>query len=77
MNLYWVSAIIQNKEDKKPWLRATSTGELSLDKAMDIVERIKEHSIVLSVWIDTFDESNVKQTVFHECYVDGLGRVGT
>ena len=74
MKLYWVSAIVQNKEDKKPWLRATSNGT-NFNEAMEIINRIKEHSTVLSIWIDTFDENNVKETVFHECYLNGIGQI--
>lgn len=75
MKLYWVSAIIQNKGDQKPWLLAMSEGELSLEKAMEIVNRVKEDHTVLSVWIDVFDENNTKQTVFHECFIDAFGTV--
>ena len=75
MKLYWVSAIVQDIDDKKPWLLAMGEGELSYEKAMDVVERVKSHHTVLSVWIDVFDESNVKQTVFHECYSDAFGDV--
>lgn len=73
MNLYGVSAIIQNKDNKKPWLCAMNEGELSLDKAMELIARIKERNNVISVWIDVFDENNVKQTIFHECYIDAFG----
>lgn len=75
MKLYWVSAIIQNKDDRKPWLCAMYDGELSLNKAIDVVARIKENNTVLSVWIDVYDENNIKQTVFHECYINAFGDV--
>lgn len=73
MKLYWVSAIIQNQFDTRPWLCAMSQGELSLDKAMEVVANTTENNTVLSIWIDVFDENNIKQTVFHECYIDGFG----
>ena len=75
MNLYWVSAIIQNKEDKKPWLCSMYNGQASLEKALEVVAHTKEIHTVLSVWIDLFDEDMNKQTVFHECYIDCLGNV--
>lgn len=75
MGLYWVSAIIQNEGNKKPWLCAMSEGELSLEKAMDVVAFTKENHTVLSIWVDTFDENNVKQTVFHECYINAFGDI--
>lgn len=77
MKLYWVSAIIQDNADKRPRLLTMSEGELSFKKAMEIVTRIKEHHTALSVWIDVFDENNIKQTVFHECYIDAFGAVWT
>ena len=73
MKLYWVSAIIQNKDDKKPWLCAMSEGELSIDKAMKVVDRLKENHTVLSVWIDVFDENNIKETVYHDCFINAFG----
>ena len=69
---YWVSFIIQNKDDKKAWCCAKNTGFLSLDEAMKVVETVKEQNIVLSVWVDLFDETNNKTTVYHECFVDCL-----
>ena len=75
MKLYWVSAIVQNKGDQKPWLLAMSEGELSLEKATEVVARIKEDHTVLSAWVDLFDENDCKQTVFHECYIDAFGTV--
>lgn len=77
MKLYWVSAIVQSKFDKKPFLLAMSEGELSFEKAMEVIARVKENDTVLSVWVDTFDENNTKQTVFHECYIDALGYIWT
>ena len=73
MKLYWVSAIIQNKGNAKPWLLAISEGELTLDAAQKVVDFIKDNHNVLSIWIDTFDENNKKQVVFHECYIDAFG----
>ncbi len=75
MKLYWVSAIVQSKFDQKPFLLAMSEGEISLEKAMEVVGRVKENDTVLSVWVDTFDENNTKQTVFHECCIDAFGTV--
>ena len=71
--LYWVSAIIQDKGDSKPWLLAVSEGELSLERAKAAIDFIKKNHTVLSAWIDTFNENKVKETVFHECYIDAFG----
>lgn len=73
MKLYWVSAIVQNKDDKNPWLRAMSEGELSIGKAMTVIDRLKANNTVLSVWIDVFDENGIKDTVYHDCYINAFG----
>ena len=70
MKLYWVSGIIQNNVNELPWLCAISEGELTLDKAKEVLNIMRKNHNVLSAWIDVFDENNVKQTVFHECYID-------
>ena len=75
MELYWVSVIIQNGYNTRPWLCTMNEGETSLDKAMETVGRLKESHTILSAWIDVFDENNIKQTVFHECYIDYLGHI--
>lgn len=75
MKLYWVSAIVQNKTDKKPWLLAMCDSQLSLREAMEAISFIKTNYTVLSAWVDTFNEENVKQTVFHECYIDAFGNI--
>lgn len=73
MDFYWVSAIIQNECDKKPWLCAMSDSIIGLDKAKQQINFIRRNHNVLSAWIDIFDTNNNKQTVFHECYIDALG----
>ena len=65
MKLYWVSATIQNKNDREPWLCAMYDGELSMDSAMQTISRLKENHNVLSAWIDTF-ENGIKETVYRE-----------
>lgn len=74
MKLYWVSAIVQN-DGNKPWLCAITDGMLSLEKAMEVIERLRMNFTVLSAWVDIFDENNIKQTIFHQCYVDVLGNI--
>lgn len=71
--LYWSSALI--KENDKVVNIATSSGELTLQKAFDNIKCWKENYTVLSAWIDSFDENNSKVTVFHECYVDAIGNI--
>lgn len=75
IKLYWVSLLIQNKENTKPWLCAMSDGCISLEGAIAIVEKSKQNYRVLSAWIDTFDTNDHKTTVFHECYVNAIGNI--
>lgn len=75
MKQYWVSVIIQDESDKRAWLSAMSDSVLSIDKAMETIDKARKNYTVLSAWVDTFDENNTKQTVFHECYVNALGYV--
>ena len=75
MEKYWVSLIIQNKGDKRAWLCAMSNCEMSLENAMETINKARTRFIVLSAWVDTFDKDNNKQTVFHECYVNCIGQV--
>lgn len=75
MKLYWVSLLIQDKENTKPWLCAMSDGCISFEEAIKIIEKGKQNYRILSAWIDTFDTNNQKVTVFHECYVNAIGNV--
>lgn len=75
MKTYWVSAIVTYKGCEKPWLLSYGSCNLSLEEAMGEIEHIKNTFTALSIWIDTYDNNNVKQTVFHECYIDAFGYV--
>lgn len=75
MDFYWVSAIIQNEYDKKPWLCAMSYSIIGLDKAKQQIDFLRKNHNVLSAWIDIIDDFNIKQTIFHECYIDAFGTV--
>ena len=75
MKLYWVSLLIQDTEKSKPWVCAMSDGCISLEQALKTVQTGKQNHIVLSAWIDVFDDNNNKSTVFHECYVDAVGNI--
>lgn len=75
MTLYWVSFLVQEKEDTKPWCLPITDSCLSLDEAMKVIETVRHDHRVLSVWIDIFDNNKNKTTVFHECYVDFVGNV--
>ena len=75
MKRYYVSAIIQDKDDARAWLCPITDSVLSIEKAMEQIEFMRSNYTVLSIWVDCIDENNGKSVVFHECYVDVLGRV--
>lgn len=71
--LYWVSAIVQNENDERPWLLSLNNGDLTIEEAKKNIRFIKFNNNVLSIWIDLYDENSNKQTVFHESYINVLG----
>lgn len=75
MNRYWVSMIVQDREDRRPWLLSFYDSVGSIEAGMEAIFNARKNYTVLSAWIDTFDENNVKHTVFHECYIDVFGYV--
>jgi hypothetical protein len=75
VNLYWLSFIVQDTENSKPWVCAISSGEFDLEKVLEMVKDARNKYRVLSAWIDTFDENDKKTTVFHECYINFIGDV--
>lgn len=72
MKLYWVSAIVHDR-GSKPKLFTMTYGEQTITRAKSIIDHLKEYHTVLSAWIDVFDESGVKETVYHDCYIDAFG----
>lgn len=75
MKLYWVSLLIQETENSKPWLCAMTDACVSLEESVKVIEKGKINYRVLSAWVDTFDNGNNKTTVFHECYINALGNI--
>lgn len=75
MKLYWVSLLIQDTENSKPYLCAMSDGCINLVEAMKIIERSRNNYRVLCAWIDVFDKNGNKSTVFHKCYVNAIGNI--
>ena len=75
MESFWVSLLIQDKEDRPPYLVAMSNGCFSLDQAKEVVKRGQRDYRVLSAWIDMYDIYERKTIVFHECYVNSMGQL--
>ena len=75
MKQYWVSMIIQNEHDKRAWLCPMMESVCVMDEAKDLILKARKQFTVLSAWIDMFDEDGIKETVYHECYINPLGMV--
>lgn len=73
-SLFWVSLIIQEEENSKPWLCSRYTGFLKIEEAHKEIQFMREHDRVLSAWIDIY-ENEEKKTVFHKCYIDTFGNM--
>ena len=73
-SFFWVSLIIQEDEQTKPWLCSKSTGFLTIEEAHKEIQFMKKNYRVLSAWIDIY-ENEEKKTVFHECYIDAFGNI--
>lgn len=73
-NNYWVSLLIQDDEKSKPYIISMTNSTPHLKDAMEIIGRRNNYR-VLSAWVDVFDENNAKITMFHECYVNVVGKV--
>ena len=71
--LYWVSYI--SNDNLTPKLVACSVGCMSLVEAIENIRTIRHQHIVLSAWIDTFEECDKKTTVFHKCYINAIGKI--
>lgn len=71
---YWVSYIVQETPDDKPWV-CTLSSSCSMQEALIAIDVGHKYHRILSAWIDVFDENNNKTTVMHECYVDVMGNV--
>ena len=51
MKLYWVSSIIQDKGDNKPWLCASSESELSLEDAINTIAKARTNKKIDQTFI--------------------------
>lgn len=72
---YWVSLLVQDYENGKPWLVEMQTCSLTLKDALKVIHTGRNNYRVLSAWIDCFDKNDEKITIFHECYVNAIGNV--
>ena len=72
MKQYWVSFLLQDGNDADVRLCAIYDGCFSLEEAKDIIQKQRQVHRILSAWVDVYVDDS-KSTVFHECYVGGIG----
>lgn len=75
MKRYWTNFIIQDSFNRHAYRESSYDCCLSLDVALSAVENMRFNHTVLSAWIDVTDDDEKPITIWHECYVDGLGHV--
>lgn len=56
-NKYWVSCIVQETENSKPWLCAFTSPFLNLEEAKENI--VKFGSRLLSAWVDKDDGESI------------------
>ena len=76
LQLFWVSYICQETENSSPWRVSLENGCVSIEKALSSIQKARNSNRVLSAWIDMYDENGEKTgTVFHECYLNSMGKI--
>lgn len=75
MKRYWTNYIIQDSLNTRAYRISSYDCCLSLDSALLAVETMRFNYTVLASWIDLTDGDEKPSTIWHECYVDGLGHV--
>lgn len=71
MEKFYVSAIVQNKDDSLIWRCDVKEPCLDIERALKQIEFMRKAYRVLSAWIERFDDSG-RKLVFHACYVNVL-----
>jgi hypothetical protein len=66
---YWVSAIIFDEGDTKPWLCAQTTAQDTLEQAKMCIQTLCKNHNVLDAWVDVVDDKDNITVVYHECYM--------
>lgn len=71
--IYWVSVIMLDKTNNRPISLALGDCVTDIETAKEIIKRARNNYTIYSAWINTINENEEKQTVFHECYVNAIG----
>lgn len=73
--IYWVSVIMLDKTNNRPISLAIGDCVTDIETAKSMIHQARKNYTVYSAWINTINENEEKQTVFHECYVNAIGVV--
>ena len=66
---YWVSFIVQDQENSKPWLLNLQNGYSTMKEAINAIEKGRHNFRVLSAWIETYNKDGKSIIKFHRCYI--------
>lgn len=66
---YWVSAIIFDEGDTKPWLCTITTAQDTLEQAKVHIQTLCKNHTVLDAWVDVVDDKDNTTVVYHECFM--------
>lgn len=70
--MYYVSVIIQDKNDSRAWRCSDTEGCRDYEEARNLIEKYRSDHTVLAAWI--IDQATQKIRFF-KCYVDITGQV--
>lgn len=70
-NYYLPGVMIQNEDDPRAWVCGSYETCMTLEDALKVIEKHKEHSTVLCAWVETAIEG----CVWFKCYTNVLGQV--
>ena len=70
--MYYVSVIIQNKNDERAWKCSAYEGLKDFQSAKELIEKYRSQNTVLAAWIV---DNATQKLRFFKCYVDITGQV--
>ncbi len=72
---YWPCVLIQNAGDERAWMCANSECFFTLDEALAVIEKHREHNTVLCAWVQKQRKNVFKAPVWFKNYTNMLGMV--
>ena len=72
---YWPCVMIQNASDERAWCCGSYDCYCTLEEALKVIEKHKEHNVVLCAWVQKQRKNVFKCPVWFESYTNTLGQV--